>query len=75
MGLSRYEFEFLSYIAEHNGCEYCLRNVSDTICISGTTIDKCYKEALKCGYIVENPIDDIKVKVSLTEAGLKALEP
>ena len=75
MGLSRYEFEFLSYIAEHNGCEYCLRNVSDTICISGTTIDKCYKEALKQGYIVENPIDDIKIKVSLTEAGLKALEP
>jgi CTP:phosphocholine cytidylyltransferase-like protein len=71
--MNRYEFEFLSYIAEHNGEEYNQRVISDEICISGTQVKNSYEKALSEGYIIErNPAKTI---VEITPLGLDALEP
>ena len=71
--MNRYEFEFLSYIAEHNGEEYNQRGVSDDICISGTQVKNSYEKALSEGNIIERKTD--KIIVEITPSGLEALEP
>ena len=44
MSLTRYEFEILRHL-EHEGKEiYDIRKLSDTLCISGTTIMKSLDE-------------------------------
>jgi DNA-binding MarR family transcriptional regulator len=71
--MNRYEFEFLSYIAEHNGEEYNQRVISDEICISGTQVKNSYEKALSEGNIIERKTD--KIIVEITPSGLEALEP
>lgn len=70
MTLTRYEFELLSYLECGSKGIYSIRQLSDTLCISGATIMKC--------------LDDLKAKtliceedgeLSVTKNGLESLEP
>ena len=68
--MKRYDFELLSYI-EHKGAgEYSVRQMSDDICISGTEISRCLNRLVAQGLLSSNAS-----QVSITEAGLLALEP
>ena len=70
MTLSRYEFEVLCYL-EHEGQRiFPVRQLSDTLCLSGTTVVKCLDELEMNGLICRNGIE-----LTVSEAGLKALEP
>ena len=70
MSLNRYEYEVLCYI-EKRGCVRCsVREISDTLCISGATVLKCINGLTERGLICADGEE-----LSVSEKGLQALEP
>lgn len=68
--MNRYQFEVLSYLEQHREITYSIRNLADTLCISGATISKILAEFSETGLILVN--DNT---VSITPSGIAALEP
>ena len=70
MALTRYQFEFLTYVEKQGKREYSVRELSDNLCISGTANTRCLETAVEQGWIIQE--DRV---LSITEAGLSVLEP
>ena len=68
--MTRYIFEFLAYIEKNGNRAYSIRELSDSLCISGSVISKCMETAFKQGWMVQTGQE-----LSITERGLLALEP
>lgn len=68
--MTRYQFEFLTYIEKHGEKEYSIRELSDNLCISGTMISKCIDSSVE-----KNWINYEGTYFSITREGLLALEP
>ena len=68
--LERYEFEVLSYLEREGQGRYSVRQLSDTLCISGTAVMECLKSLKENGFIEEK--DEV---LDVTSGGLDALEP
>lgn len=70
MNLTRYQFELLTYIEKNSPLKFNHRTISDTLCISGTKIDRDLKFLQEQCWIelADNTL-------SITAAGLEALEP
>ena len=68
--LERYEFEVLSYLEREGQGRYSVRQLSDTLCISGTAVMECLKSLKENGFIEEK--DEV---LDVTSGGLGALEP
>lgn len=71
MSLSRYTFELLSYLEKEGKKVYSIRELSDTLCISGSVIRKELDEGKEKGWILFNESGE----TSLSDKGLEALEP
>ncbi len=71
MELNRYQFSLLSFIEKKGKGKYTQRLLSDELTVSLGTINKELNYAYECGYLAVNSKDEI----SITEKGLKALEP
>lgn len=70
MAINRYQFEILTFLEKNGKQIYKLRTLSDTLKISGATIERCIDEMLKDKLVCfENDFFEI------TAAGLEALEP
>ena len=69
MALTRYEFEILAYL-EREKKSLSVRQLSDTLCISGTSVMKCL-EGMRSTDLISGDGDEL----SVTEKGLNALEP
>lgn len=70
MGISRYEFELLAYLEKNGVREYALRELSDTLKISGTAISRSI-EALAADRCVTKNGEVL----GITPRGLETLEP
>lgn len=70
MNLTRYQFELLSYVELCGRTNYSQREVADKLCISGNQIKESFEYLHDNGLIAAS--DDV---VSITDAGLEALEP
>lgn len=70
-GLSRYEFDFLTYLEKFGKSKYSKRQIADALTISLTSVEKLLEELNDKDYI--NPMADEQIEIS--EKGLKALEP
>lgn len=70
MSLTRYQFEVLAYIEKNGSQPYAIRDLSDSLCISGTEISRCLDQMKAEGNLLERGD-----KISITESGLQALEP
>lgn len=70
MALTRYQFELLAYVERNGEKEYPIRAISDDLCISGTEISRCI-EAMREAEL----LSVTEKKLSITAAGLEALEP
>lgn len=70
MTLTRYEFEVLTYLERKRSGIYHIRQISDSLCISGMTIMKCVERLKDTGLICEN-----EKELFITEKGLETLEP
>ena len=70
MTLTRYEFELLSWLEHHGAKHYTIRDLSDSLCISGSWISACLERMMEDGRIQHTAEG-----LSITEAGLEALEP
>ena len=68
--MDRYLFEVLTYIEREGKKKYSIRELSDTIKISGTTVKKCLEEAEEKNYIKKN-----EEEIAIASEGLNALEP
>ena len=68
--MTRYEFEVLSHLERNGAGQYSLRELSDTLTISGGEISRCL-EQLAAEHWITRDGDTLAV----TEAGLAALEP
>jgi len=71
MPLSLYQFELLTYLEANGRKRYSQRFLSDTLTISLGTVNKLLKELLELGYVDLDSENDL----SITEKGMKALEP
>lgn len=69
MKLTRYQFELITYIEEKKQIIYNQRDLSDSLCISGTEIKRDFDFLCENGLLC---IDDEKISVS--EAGYAVLE-
>ena len=70
MALTRYEFEILSYLESEGKGTYSVRQISDTLCISGTTVTNSLSNLKFKGMLYEEDCE-----ISVSSEGLKALEP
>ncbi len=70
MGLTRYEFEFLAWLEREGDGAYSMRTLSDTLKISASALTEAM-EALEARGCIRRAGGVL----SLTEAGLAALEP
>ena len=70
MSLTRYEFELLAYIEKYGRKDYSIREISDSLCISGTEISRCIERLSGVGCLNAK-----KENLSITRVGLAALEP
>jgi len=70
MALTRYEFEILSYLESEGKGTYSVRQISDTLCISGTTVTNSLSNLKFKGMLCEEDCE-----ISVSSEGLKALEP
>ena len=70
MALTRYEFEVLAYLEREGKRHYPIRQISDNLCISGTSVMKCIDCLRGSGLICEDGEETY-----ITEKGLKTLEP
>lgn len=68
--MTRYEFEILAHLEKKGTGDYTLRELSDTLKISGTEISRCLKRLCEQGWI-----DADGIRMAITEKGLDALEP
>lgn len=67
--MNRYLFEVLCFIEKNGKKKYEIREISDSIQISGTMVSKCLEEAKEKGYIEgDSPL-------FITDFGLEVLEP
>ncbi|MBQ6593074.1 MAG: phosphocholine cytidylyltransferase family protein [Solobacterium sp.] len=70
MTLPRYEFELLSWLERSGTGHWTIRELSDSLCISGNEVRACLERMLEDGRIQQN-----SEGLSVTAAGLAALEP
>lgn len=70
-GLSRYEFDFLTFLEKNGKRDYSRRQIADALTISLTGVEKLLKELNNKDYI--NLMADEQIEISVR--GLKALEP
>ncbi len=68
--ITRYQFEILTFIEKKESFQFILRNLSDTLCISGNQISKDIEALINEGLLALN--DNI---LTITDKGLEALEP
>ena len=68
--MERYDFELLTYIEHKGPGEYSVRRLSDDICISGTQVSRRLDKLTQQGLLNADA-----GRISITEAGLLALEP
>lgn len=68
--MTRYLFELLTYIEKKGKKAFSIRELSDTLCISGSVVSKCMGTAVEQGWIAQ-----AEQELSITESGLFALEP
>ncbi|HBD06405.1 MAG TPA: hypothetical protein DCY93_03230 [Firmicutes bacterium] len=71
MALTRYQFELLTFLERNGKKRYSQRYLSDMLTFSLGNINKLLKELTELDYIEM----DASQELSLTEKGLKALEP
>ena len=71
MELSLYQFELLTFLAKNGKNRYSQRHLSDTLTLSLGTVNKLLNEALDLDYAELDGDNNL----SITEKGLKALEP
>lgn len=71
IGLSRYEFDFLTYLEKNGKGQYSQRTLSDDLTITLNNIARLIREMASKDYI--NILSDGEMEIS--EKGLKALEP
>ena len=71
MSLSRFQFDFLTYIERHQHELLTQRKIADAITLSLGTINKLYNESLENDYII---VKEDKT-IQLSEKGKKILEP
>ena len=71
IGLSRYEFDFLTFLEKNGKGIYSQRRVSDELTITLSNVSRLEKSLADRGYI--NELADGSIEIS--EKGLKALEP
>ena len=71
MELSLYQFELLTYLETYGKNKYSQRSLSDALTLSLGTINKLLNEVLDIGYVEMDKNNEL----SITEKGLKALEP
>lgn len=68
--MTRYEFEVLSFIEHKGKCNNVVRQISDTLCISGKVVTECLESLQDKGWIrIEGET------LVITENGAEALEP
>lgn len=72
--LTRWQFEVLSYISQNSPVIFEKRHVADSIYMSGSAVMDVYKELLSMR-LIEEDNNGINTIVSITELGLKSLEP
>ncbi len=70
MSLDRFEFEILSYLEREGEGSFPIRQLSDTLCISGKAVEKGINSLKSTGLISEN-----RGRLSVSGKGLDALEP
>lgn len=70
MDLTRCEFEILRYLEHKENGNYDIRNLSDSLCISGTAVTAGLAELDSKGFITRNDRE-----LTINTAGLEALEP
>lgn len=70
MNITRYQFELLAFVERQSPLAYTHRMLSDSLCISGTVVDRELHTLLEKGLLLDNG-----GLLSITEAGLAALEP
>ena len=68
--MTRYQFELLTYLERSGKGTYPLRELSDTLAISGSEISRCLDTLSAAGLITRK-----KDVLAVTDAGLEALEP
>ena len=68
--MTRYEFEVLSHLERNGAGQYSLRELSDTLTISGGEISRCLEQLTAENWITRNGD-----ALAVTETGLAALEP
>ena len=68
--MNRYLFELLTFIEKHGNKKFFVREISDSIKISGTMVSKCLGEARENDLIIED-----NNCISITSKGLSVLEP
>ena len=71
MSLSRFQFDFLTYVARHSGEPLTQRKIADAITLSLGTVNKLFNDATEEDLIIVHEDKTIE----LTEKGLKMLEP
>ena len=71
IGLSRYEFNFLTYLEKNGKGKYSQRKLADDLTITLSNVTKLTKDLSDRDYI--NELADGEIEIS--EKGLKALEP
>lgn len=70
MSLTRYEFEIMTFLEKNGKHNYDMRSFSDTLKISGSTIEQCIEKLSGSGLIkFENSV------LEITDKGLESLEP
>ncbi len=70
MSLTRYEFEVLRFLEEEGEKEYTIRELSDSLCISGNTVSGVLSSFEDKKYIIK-----VEDRIAVSSAGLEALEP
>lgn len=63
---TRYEFEGLAYLEQEGKGNYSIREISDNLCVSGTSVMKCIDILNGAGLICKDGEES-----SITEKGLK----
>ena len=70
MALNRYEFEVLAYLEREKEGRSSIRQISDTLCISGTAVMHCLDRLKE-----DQLLDVVDNEMTITAKGLQALEP
>lgn len=67
--MDRYLFEVMSFLEKNRNGEYGIREIADSVQISGVVVSKCLEKAQSADYLKGEKI------FSITEKGMDALEP